>query len=283
MKIAITGSSGFIGGYLVNSLNKTKHDLILLDIATGIDVCSWNQIKEISGIDVFIHLANKTFIPDSYNDPKSFYDSNFSSTLNVLELCRINKAKFIYLSSYVYGIPKYQPIDEVHPVKALNPYSQSKILCEGICEGYNRDFEVPIIILRPFNIYGSGQHENFLIPSIIKQSKNAKIQIKDERPKRDYLHVLDLTDAIIKAIEFPLDKELQIFNIGYGISYSVKEVVEFVISNCQNPTEYICTHEIRPNEVIDTIADINHIRSILKWEPKITFFEGIKLIMSTTI
>lgn len=153
MKILVTGFSGFIGTYLVEKLKQYNHELILLDISNGVDICDWKQIKQYNNIDVIIHLANLSFVPASYSDPQNFYTTNYLSTLNMLELCRKNNARLIFFSSYVYGQPQYQPIDEVHPIQAFNPYAQTKVICESLCEGYFRDFGVPITIFRPFNFW----------------------------------------------------------------------------------------------------------------------------------
>ena len=281
MKILITGHSGFIGSYLQKKLEKTEHELILVDIANGTNICDWQQVKQYEGMDVIVHLANLSFVPASYEQPKKFYETNYLSTLNMLELCRLNNAKMVFFSSYIYGHPQYQPIDENHPTQAFNPYSQTKVICESLCEGYNRDFKVPITIFRPFNIYGTGQNPDFLIPSIIQQAKTGKIVIKDDRPKRDYIHVEDIIDAIITAIETEnTDKSIQKFNLGSGVSYSVKEIVDMVRGLFDTEIEYICTHEIRPNDVLDTIADISKIQNELHWKPSISILEGLKKMVS---
>jgi len=277
MKVLITGSSGFIGSYLIKRLEELKFDLIFIDIANGIDICNWEQVKNITKVDIIIHLANLSFVPASYQQPKKFYEINYIGTLNMLELCRINGARMIYFSSYMYGNPQYQPIDENHPVQAYNPYSQTKVICESLCEGYNRDFEVPVTIFRPFNIYGKGQNSDFLIPSIIAQAKTGKIVIKDERPKRDYIHVTDVVEAIVCALKSKLNtSNTQMYNLGTGISYSVREIVDSVRSLYNNKIEYNCSNEIRQNEVLDTIADISKIKKDLKWMPKVTLSEGLK-------
>ena len=281
MKILITGHSGFIGSYLQKKLEKTEHELILVDIANGTNICDWQQVKQYEGMDVIVHLANLSFVPASYEQPKKFYETNYLSTLNMLELCRLNNAKMVFFSSYIYGHPQYQPIDENHPTQAFNPYSQTKVICESLCEGYNRDFKVPITIFRPFNIYGTGQNPDFLIPSIIQQAKTGKIVIKDDRPKRDYIHVEDIIDAIITAIETEnTDKSIQKFNLGSGVSYSVKEIVDMVRGLFDTEIEYICTHEIRPNDVMDTIADISKIQNESHWKPSISILEGLKKMVS---
>ena len=281
MKILITGYSGFIGSYLQKKLEKTEHELILVDIANGTNICDWQQVKQYEGMDVIVHLANLSFVPASYEQPKKFYETNYLSTLNMLELCRLNNAKMVFFSSYIYGHPQYQPIDENHPTQAFNPYSQTKVICESLCEGYNRDFKVPITIFRPFNIYGTGQNPDFLIPSIIQQAKTGKIVIKDDRPKRDYIHVEDIVDAIITAIETEnADKSIQKYNLGSGLSYSVKEIVDMVRGLFDTEIDYICTHEIRPNDVMDTIADISKIQTELQWKPSVSILEGLTKMVS---
>lgn len=281
MKILVTGHSGFIGKYLIKELSKTNNELFLFDISEGIDICNWEEVKDVKGIDIIIHLANLSFVPDSYLEPKKFYQVNYLGTLNMLELCRLNRAKMIYFSSYLYGTPQYQPIDENHPASAYNPYAQTKLIAESLCEGYNRDFQIPITIFRPFNIYGVGQNPNFLIPSIISQAKTGKIIIKDERPRRDFIHVTDIVNAIIKAVNKQDDtNKLCIYNLGSGKSYSVKEIIEIVSLLSDNKIEYICTNEIRPNEVLDTIADISKIKRELGWTPKISLTEGLKSMLN---
>jgi UDP-glucose 4-epimerase len=279
MRILITGHKGFIGSYLTQQLQLDTHELILCDLSTGIDIKNWDEVSAFTNIDVVVHLANLSFVPASFADPKLFYETNYLTTLNMLELCRLNNARMIYFSSYMYGSPDYQPIDENHPKKAYNPYAQTKLIAESLCEGYNRDFKVPVTIFRPFNIYGKGQNPDFLIPTIVSQAKTGRIVIKDDRPKRDYIHVTDIVSAVIKAINQPQSTEMQVFNLGSGISHSVKEVIDMVCGFFDNKIEYTCTNEIRQNEVMDTIADISKIKKELNWKPEVSLEEGIRLLI----
>lgn len=280
MKILVTGYSGFIGSYLIRRLHDLHAELILCDLQNGINICNWNEVKDLKGFDIIIHLANLSFVPASFRDPKKFYEVNYLGTLNMLELCRLNKARMIYFSSYMYGNPQYQPIDEQHRIEAYNPYAQTKVICESLCEGYNRDFQVPVTVFRPFNIYGKGQNPDFLIPTIINQAKTGKIVIKDDRPKRDYIHVTDIVEAVILALQTPnLQPTLQTYNLGTGESHSVKEIIEIVRTLSEHEVDYECTREIRPNEVLDTVADITKIKKELLWTPKISLIEGIKSMM----
>ena len=279
MRILITGHKGFIGSYLTQQLQLGTHELILCDLSTGIDIKNWDEVSAFTNIDVVVHLANLSFVPASFADPKLFYETNYLTTLNMLELCRLNNARMIYFSSYMYGSPDYQPIDENHPKKAYNPYAQTKLIAESLCEGYNRDFKVPVTIFRPFNIYGKGQNPDFLIPTIVSQAKTGRIVIKDDRPKRDYIHVTDIVSAVIKAINQPQSTEMQVFNLGSGISHSVKEVIDMVCGFFENKIEYSCTNQIRQNEVMDTIADISKIKKELNWKPEVSLEEGIRQLI----
>ena len=280
MKILVTGYSGFIGSYLIRRLHDLHAELILCDLQNGINICNWDEVKDLKGFDIIIHLANLSFVPASFRDPKKFYEVNYLGTLNMLEICRLNNARMIYFSSYMYGNPQYQPIDEQHRIEAYNPYAQTKVICESLCEGYNRDFHVPVTIFRPFNIYGKGQNPDFLIPTIINQAKTGKIVIKDDRPKRDYIHVTDIVEAVILSLKKPYtEPTLQTYNLGTGESHSVKEIIEIVRTLSGHQVDYECTREIRPNEVLDTVADITKIKKELHWTPKISLIEGIKSMM----
>ncbi len=280
MKILVTGYSGFIGSYLIKELTALNHELTLCDLANDIDISNWEAVKDFIGMDVIIHLANLSFVPASFSDPRKFYNVNYLSTLHMLDLCRLNNARMIYFSSYMYGNPEYQPIDENHPLKAYNPYAQTKLICESLCEGYHRDFKVPVTIFRPFNIYGIGQNPDFLIPTIINKSQTGKIVIKDDRPKRDYIHVTDIVGSVLQALQSEKTKTgLNIYNLGSGKSHSVKEVIDIVRELSDKAVDYECTGETRPNEVMDTVADISKIKKELCWEPKTTLKDGLKSML----
>lgn len=280
MKILVTGYSGFIGSYLTDRLASSNHELILCDLTNGIDIADWEAVKDFRKMDLIIHLANLSFVPASFADPRKFYYVNYLSTLNMLELCRLNNARLIFFSSYTYGTPEYLPIDERHPVKAYNPYAQTKLICESLCEGYHRDFQIPITIFRPFNIYGTGQNPDFLIPTLVNQARTGKITIKDDRPKRDYIHVLDIVRAVLTTINKEITKPgLDVYNLGSGKSYSVKEVIDIIRRIFDKPIEYRCTGETRPNEVMNTVADISKIKKELGWEPEISLKEGLEMMI----
>ena len=274
MRIAVTGSSGFVGRQLVKQLELSGHKVITLDITEGLDLTNLEQIRETPSVDYIFHLAARTFVPAAFKDPQSFYQTNLISTLNALELCRRDSARFIYASSYVYGDPNYLPIDEQHPTGAHNPYAQSKLMGEELCHAYWRDFSISSCILRPFNIYGPKQPGAFLIPEIIRQARAGSICLRDSRPKRDFIYIDDMIKAYRACLDFSVEG-VETFNIGSGISVSVEDVAQIIakLLGCENIS---FLNEHRQNEVLDTVADITKARNLLKWAPTVSFAEGIK-------
>ncbi len=274
-KIVVTGSSGFVGSHLVVRLKELGAEVIEIDHKNGQDIRDFEQVNKIGPFDILIHLAAKTFVPESYENPREFYFTNIMGTLNALDLCRLRNARMIYPSSYVYGVPHYLPIDETHPVIGFNPYSGGKIGSEILCERYHHDHGVNIKILRLFNIYGPGQDKRFLIPSIIEQAKSGKVILLDPIPKRDFVYIDDAVDAYIKAIRHE-SKELDIVNIASGESFSVSEVVDKVLQNFDEEIQVSFTGEERPCEVPDTIANITKAQELLEWRPLTSLADGIK-------
>lgn len=276
--IAVTGSSGFVGKKLCKALKANKNKVIEIDIDKGMNIEDSSIFTSLKKYDCIIHLAAKSYVPDSYNDPISFYKTNFIGTLNVLESARKNKAKVVFLSSYLYGSPDYLPIDEQHILKPHNPYAHSKMLAENLCEAYFKDFNIPITVFRPFNIYGEDQNFNFLVPTILNQIKSGNIKLQDAKPKRDYIHVNDVVNAIILSVAIKQDSYEE-FNLGTGKSYSVSEIIEFIKK--YSPTNFIVEYEkkTRKNEVLDCRADITKAKKVLNWKPQIDFQQGIKSIM----
>jgi len=274
MKIAISGSDGFIGTYLTDRLEGQNLTLIKLNRDNGIDLADTDSITKVPAFDVLIHLAAYSFVPNSYTNPLLFYNNNINSTLNALELCRKFGASIIFMSSYVYGQPQYLPIDEDHPISSLNPYAESKIICERLIQAYNRDFGVPGIIFRPFNIYGKGQNSLFLIPLIIEQAKSGNVVLKDSRPKRDFIHVEDVVSAIEIAARKEI-RDLNIYNLGSGESHSIIDVLDAIRKATKAEIAVNFTEERRPNEVLNTVSNIARAKLDLNWSPGISLAQGI--------
>lgn len=270
--ILVTGASGFIGGYLAQALESSGHRVHRHSIEHGdIATCAL-EFKDVCRV---FHLAGKTFVPASWEQPRGFYEVNVLGTANVLEFCRRTGACVTLISSYVYGKPQWLPIDENHPVQPLNPYAHSKILAEEIGRYYQAQFGVPVTTIRPFNIYGRGQDRRFLLPTLIRQALDPvcdRIVVADLRPRRDYIHVRDLIALLLATMERPT---CNVYNAGSGRSVGIQEVVELInqLIGCVKPLESRQTP--RPEEALDVVADISRAERELEWHPRVALAEGL--------
>ena len=280
-KILITGDKGFIGNLLASSLDSNQYIVNTISSNLNYDLCDWGIVNKAPKSDLIIHLAAKSYVPDSFTNPIGFYNNNIVSTLNILEKAKNDGSKVIFFSTYVYGQPEQLPIKENHPIKPLNPYTESKLLGEQLCKAYNRDFGVPITIFRPFNVYGPGQKTSFFIPSILDQIHNKFIKLRDSRPKRDFIYIDDVISAIHKCIvNTNPSNYFRVYNLGTGISTSVEEVVSLILEISNSKSQVIFSNEIRKGEVLETKADIKKIKKELKWDHKISLREGIEKIIN---
>ena len=275
-KILVTGSNGFIGMAAVKRLQAEGFDVEGLDLAQG-DITDPSCFDRYNLKRYFhvIHLAGKTFVPDSWKDPASFYRINLTGTINVLEFCRRTGTGLTYISSYLYGPPEYLPVDENHPVKAYNPYSHSKLLADNTRQFYAMNFKLRISVLRPFNAYGPGQPAHFIIPEILQMVNDPsvkEVQVMDLRPKRDYIYIDDLVDAIFRTIE----GEPGIYNVGSGQSVSVEDLIKTVMNLSGIIKPYKAKGTERQNEIFDLYAGIDRIKKTLQWQPGTTFEEGLR-------
>jgi len=279
MIVAVTGSSGFIGTNLVKKLRKKNHEVLEIDLNKGYDILNYASVKNIKKFDVCVHLAANSYVPKSFENPHDFYSLNIQGLVNSLELCRVFNAKLVFASSYVYGAPNYLPINENHPLQGFNPYSETKIIGEKIISDYHKYFGIKAIILRPFNIYGLNQNENFLIPSILKQTNDKKIVLQDPRPRRDFVYIDDVVSAFTLAVENQ-KIEFDTFNVGFGKSYSVKNIFDIINNLLGGKLIVSFSDKIRMNEVLDTVSDITKAKDKLAWTPKIDLTTGILKIIN---
>lgn len=280
MIIAVSGSDGFVGKNVCSQLEQKGHKVIRIDLTQGFDLSDPSAVEKVPEVECFIHLANLVYVPGSYENPALYYRVNYMTTLNALEVCRKHKARFVYISSYVYGPPQYLPVDENHPICPFNPYAQTKVICEKLCEGYHRDFGVKVSVIRPFNLYGVGQKGMLLIPEIIGQLKGGKteIQLKAASPRRDYVNVVDVAKAICMCAES--DEEYETYNACSGESVSVREITEIINKHLRSKVVFRFSVSDRPNEVDETRGSCEKLKAI-GWQPSLSFEEGITAILES--
>jgi len=273
-RVLVTGASGFVGRRLVEYLKAEGSDVLAPD-RNSLDVVS-GSFPDLS-VEAVIHLAARTFVPDSWIEPGDFYRVNAQGTVNVLDFCRRNQALLIYVSGYCYGIPEALPVSEAAPIRPNNAYAFSKAAAEQACRFYFEFFETPVTILRPFNVYGPAQPRHFLIPRIVEQAVDpavAQILVEDDAPKRDYVHVEDVVAAIRSVLRNP--QPGAVFNIGSGESHSVAEIAKLVCETAQVSKPTVSRGNRRVNDIPDVVADITAIRNALGWSPTINLADGLK-------
>ena len=272
-RVLVTGGGGFVGRRLVRLLREKGVEVQaperdILDVSAG-------PLPDFS-TDWVVHLAGRTYVPASWNDPADFYRVNVLGTVNVLEFCRRTRTRLIYVSGYCYGLPEALPIAETAPLKPNNPYAFSKSAAEHACRFYLEYLQTFVIVVRPFNIYGPGQPANFLIPRIVEQVIDpavAEIVVEDDTPKRDYVHLDDVIGAIESLRRSP--RPGATFNVGSGESYSVAEVARMACKVAGVSKPIVSRNNRRINDIPDVIADIGAIYAAAGWSPSITLLQGL--------
>jgi len=269
--VLVTGAAGFVGTHLVAALRAQGRRVVAHGRADG-DIATCALPGDVGHV---VHLAARSFVPDSWANPRGFYETNVLGTVNVLEHCRRREIPLTFVSSYVYGVPRALPIREDHPVAALNPYSHTKILAEEAVAYFGR-LGVRASVIRPFNVYGPGQDGRFLIPTLIRQALDPgvdRITVRDLRPRRDFLHVRDLVSLLVAIVSRP---GAGVFNAGSGCSIDIPGLVAEINAAVDDPKPLVSTGEARQEEVLDVVADVSRARRELGWEPQIAIGDGVR-------
>jgi nucleoside-diphosphate-sugar epimerase len=264
--ILVTGATGFIGTHLIRALQQRGESVVAHSTRDGDLVRVEPKVADVRHV---YHLAGRSYVPESWQDPRSFYEVNVLGALSVLEFCRKRGCSLTLMSSYVYGRPETLPISEDHPLRAFNPYANSKILAEEMARFYEAAYKIRINIVRPFNVYGPMQDVRFLIPTLIAQSLSDHedaIVVEDGHPRRDYVFVADVVDLLLL-----LDgsRDCGVYNVGSGVSTSVLELAG-------TRKQFLSREHRRQDEILDTVADISRARRQLNWSPKVSLQEGLR-------
>lgn len=249
-KVLVTGADGFIGSHLTERLVAEGADVRAFCLYNSRGSAGWldeadpatraaldvrlGDIRDArfvaaatEGVEVVFHLAALIAIPYSYAAPQSFVDTNVSGTLNALEAARAaGVRRFIQTStSEVYGTPESLPIRETHPLAAQSPYAASKVAADQLALAFAKSYELPVVVLRPFNTYGPRQSDRAVLPTMLRQLIAGRREVRLGRldPRRDLTFVADTVDGFIRAATAPgIDGE--VIQLGTGRSESIGEL-----------------------------------------------------------
>lgn len=274
--VLVTGADGFLGSHVLRDLTRRGFNVFPMRRIDG-DVTKSTTWETFPASDYLVDLAGLTFVPASWQNPTNFVQSNSVSTSHALDFCRKNKTKMIFLSTYLYSSKLRTPIKETDEIDPANPYALSKLLGEQLCSFYAKQFGVEVIILRPFNVFGSGQNMRFLIPSIIYQAmKGDEISVLDTRPARDFVFIEDLLDAVYKSLT--TDLRFGIVNVGTGVASTVEQLILSLADVIGRKLSINSSNQERFGEINSTQADISQAKLLLGWQPKWSLSQGLREI-----
>lgn len=270
MRIALTGTRGWIGRGLCSELQKLG---CTLEILHG-DVRHPATFN--TRFDTLIHLASAKR-EDFISEPGRAFEVNVQGTENALQACERNGAKMVFIStSGVYARDASGALsEETACIAPPLPYGDSKWQGEELCRATHARSGIPVRILRIFNVYGPGQNEQFLIGYLVRHAlTNRPIQLQTPHARRDFIHVADVRHAVALAATHQ-GSGVETFNVGSGRSHSVLEVVEELKKALKHP---VTLHmPANPVESPDqAIANISRIQRALGWTPHITLPQGIQ-------
>jgi len=274
-KIAVTGGAGFIGSNLVERLLSKGHEVTVVDdLSTGLksnldlNKITFHELsltnrdglaKALIGADAIVHLGARGSVPRSLKNPIATHDVNATGTLNVLEAARLNGAQVIFSSSSsVYGRNGQLPKDESMWLSPLTPYAASKLAAEGYVQAYGAAYEVPVTLLRFFNVFGPKQRPDHEYAAVLpkwiwKAMNNEAIDVYgDGSQTRDFTYVRTVLDVIEDAINRGVRTEGAV-NLAYGNRISLLTTIDLLKSHF--PDLKVNFIDIRPGDVKDSQND----------------------------
>jgi UDP-glucose 4-epimerase len=277
--ILITGGSGFLGKRLLKKLatKKRKYNIF----AQRIDLLNIKELKNsINKIKphIVFHLAANVDLRRSYEVAKKCIDINITGTLNLLEALRQNPPEKLIFSSTeeVYG-DGLIPFKENQTPQPPSPYSISKLASEDLCKLYAKELGFYLYIFRIATFYGPGSALNRFIPQIIvKALKNKEILLNSGRKKRDYIYVDDVIDAFMLAIDKKNKNQVELLNLGGGISYTLKYLVDKILKLTKSYS--LVTLNAIPERLLEAdewLLSIAEAKKVLGWKPTTSLEQGL--------
>lgn len=298
-RILVTGGAGFVGSHLTSALTSQDAEVGVVDnqfagtedyvpqSATFWDIDlradELGDVVKTFSPTVIIHLAAIHHVPYCNQHPREAFDVNVVGTRNLVSAATDCEAlnTLIFASTAAVYPPRSGPNSEDSETGPIDPYGKTKLVGEDLVENYHHKTGSPAVSARLFNIYGRNETNPHLIPEIISQLKEDpnEVELGNLSPKRDFIHVSDVVDALLAMLN-GFEGEYRTYNVGTGVEYSVREVVE----TCSEAlgTEITISQDedkIRESDRPHLQADPARLQSELDWEPTIEFVDGLRQLM----
>ncbi|EHC15129.1 UDP-glucose 4-epimerase GalE [Fischerella thermalis CCMEE 5273] len=312
--ILVTGGAGYIGSHAVSALLQAGYEVLILDnlvyghrdlvekvlqvelvVGDTSDRALLDQLFQSLDIAAVMHFSAYAYVGESVTDPAKYYRNNVVGTLTLLEaMMAASVNKFVFSSTCAtYGVPQIIPIPENHPQNPINPYGATKLMVERILSDFDTAYGLKSVIFRYFNAAGADPNgklgedhnpETHLIPLVLQTALGKRESISvfgtdyptaDGTCIRDYIHVNDLADAHVLGLEYLLrGGDSEVFNLGNGNGFSVKEVIETAKSITGRDIKVVeCDR--RPGDPPVLIGSSDKARKILNWQPQYSSLKEI--------
>lgn len=304
-RVLITGGAGFIGSTLSKHLSEKGYEVFVVDNLSfgrrelaGVDDAHFHEVDILDRSALYrsfekiqpnwvLHLAAIHFIPYCNQHPYESANINLAGTMNVLDACAdcITVDQVFFASTAaVYPISD-KALNEDDPTGPLDIYGLSKLMGERLCMEFHLKSAKPMIVGRFFNAFGPNETNPHLIPEIQKQVNDGarSIALGNVEPKRDFIHTEDMSKAMSVLLEKGLSG-FEVFNIGRGIEYSVKEIVDSFSRQLGEDLQIVLDPaRMRKTDRMHLLADVSKLKRVTGWEPLKGIDEGVKTLLSETV
>jgi dTDP-glucose 4,6-dehydratase len=303
-RVLVTGGAGFISSnFICHLLEETDHDVVTLDALTYAgnlenladvmshprlsfvhgDIRDAGLVRElIEGVDVIVNAAAESHVEKSIEHGASeFVTTNVEGTQILLDAIRVTPVeRFILISSSeVYGTAETAPMDEDHPLNPRSPYAATKAGADRLAYSYWTTYDLPIVIVRPFNNYGPRQHPEKVVPRFITQAlADEPLTVHgDGHASRDWLYVGDDAEAIQAVIDAPIEKIAgEVLNVATGVDISVADIAALVLEAFGKPAHLVRHVPERPGQVDRHIGATEKTERLIGWKARTSFEEGLE-------
>jgi len=300
-RVLVTGGAGFIGSALVAKLNERGDEVhVLDDLSFGrreladvpdarfhrMDIRDRSAVREALCTmhpELVLHLAAVHFIPYCNAHPAEAADINIMGTINVLDACEAAgsvKEVFVASTAAVYPISD-EAVGEAHEPGPMDIYGVTKLATEKVAAEFQRRTGTPVVVGRFFNAFGPNETNPHLIPEIQRQvlAGQRTLQLGNLDPKRDFIHTADMARAVLALLDAGLPG-FEVFNIGRGIEYSVRDVVQAFERQLGEPLHIeVDPARVRKVERMHLLADVSKLKAATGWAPEWSIDEGVATLL----